>query len=228
MCAASPAWRKIAVREFEKSIALGADGILYDENQHHGPGRYCFSQTHGHRHPAFNFSGDIPLARMFHSIIREQNPDFLLAGEGSFDQQLNQYGVSYVRIGPGPRTSASLHLSRCTNHDRCLRLQRSPPREPGIDVPVYIELRTEKLQRTTVGIPANFGVRQTRRLTPTSVRRVALGRGNFATTQGAAVTVDGEPYAHYSVYVDQETGRRAVVVINPAADESVSVVLRFA
>ena len=65
MCPVNQAWRDIALSEFEKSLALGADGILYDENQHHGATHYCFDGSHGHRNPGHIFAGDIPLVQSF-------------------------------------------------------------------------------------------------------------------------------------------------------------------
>ena len=223
MCAASPAWRELAAREFEKSIALGASGVLYDENQHHGYGRYCFSGTHEHRQPAHTFSGDIPLAKLFHRIIRQQKPGFLLAGEGSYDQQLTQYGLSYVRIG---RDHVPLHRYISPDTQMMIGVFGYDDRHQINQALMYryilsYEPRNYKGRLQEFPLTLEYGKR-----VDALRRRYAdwLWRAEFRHTVGARVTADGKAYGHYSVFVDRDSGRRAVVVINPAADEDVDIV----
>ena len=223
MCAANPGWRQIAAREFEKSIALGADGILYDENQHHGAARYCYATTHGHRQPAYNFSGDIPLAKMFHRIIREQKSEFLLAGEGTFDLQLNEYGLSYVRIG---RDHVPLQRYVCPDTQIMIAVFGYDDRHQVNQALMYryilsYEPRNFKGRLQEFPLTLEYGKR-----VDALRRRYAdlLWKAEFRHTQGATVTSGSESYGHYSVFVDRESGRRAIVVINPAEDEEVKVV----
>ncbi|MGD0871722.1 MAG: hypothetical protein ABSB88_19385 [Bryobacteraceae bacterium] len=49
----SPGYRKIATQEFQKLLALGASGWLFDENCHHGPVKYSFAPDHGYTPPAW-------------------------------------------------------------------------------------------------------------------------------------------------------------------------------
>jgi hypothetical protein len=98
MCQLSSKWREIADNEFNKAIELGAQGMLYDECQHHGPGTYCFDPTHGHHVPADVYSGDILLENGFHKITSEKNPEYLFAGESIRDLQFRSYNISYFRI----------------------------------------------------------------------------------------------------------------------------------
>ena len=51
-CLHDPAWISLCEHEFEKSLSLGASGILYDEAFHHYAATHCFSAKHGHRCPA--------------------------------------------------------------------------------------------------------------------------------------------------------------------------------
>lgn len=131
MCHNAAAWREVANREFAKTLALGATGILYDESQHHGGSIYCFDPTHGHHVPAHVYAGDAPLAEGFRRLadargegvlpLRSegilpspiaQEPEalsasstggqeYLLAGEACYDLQYRHYAISYFRIGIG-------------------------------------------------------------------------------------------------------------------------------
>ena len=60
-CLHDPEWISLCAREFEKSLSLGASGILYDEAFHHYAATHCFSGKHGHRIPATLASGDLTL-----------------------------------------------------------------------------------------------------------------------------------------------------------------------
>lgn len=97
MCHLSVNWRKIADKEFTKSLDLGASGILYDENQHHGGAQMCFATNHGHKVPAYIFEGDDKLARGFTDIYKSRNKDFILFGEGNYDFQTQYYHGTYFR-----------------------------------------------------------------------------------------------------------------------------------
>ena len=78
MCTACPAWRELAFKEFHKSVALEAGGILQDEEGGTAPERtYCFSPDHGHPVPTFIFSGDAPLVKGFRKQIDAEH--FLLS-----------------------------------------------------------------------------------------------------------------------------------------------------
>jgi Domain of unknown function (DUF6259) len=101
-CLHDPAWINLCVREFEKSLSLGASGILYDEAFHHYAATHCFSGKHGHRIPATMASGDLTLGRTFRELLRQRNQsNFLLAAEAPFDLQHQHYELSYFRIFEG-------------------------------------------------------------------------------------------------------------------------------
>jgi hypothetical protein len=61
-CLHDPGWINLCQLEFEKSLSLGASGILYDEAFHHYAATHCFSEKHGHRIPATLASGDLSRA----------------------------------------------------------------------------------------------------------------------------------------------------------------------
>ena len=99
----SPAYRDIATREFEKTVALGAAGWLFDEVLWHEGILYSFSTVHGYQPPGYLFHGDIPLVKKFHAAADKVNPDFLFAGEGPGEWLMPYYPFGYYRIGFGTR-----------------------------------------------------------------------------------------------------------------------------
>ncbi|MHB1856230.1 MAG: DUF6259 domain-containing protein, partial [Acidobacteriaceae bacterium] len=52
-----PAYRDVATKQFEKILALGAAGWLFDEVCHHGPVEYSFSPDHGYEAPGYIYAG---------------------------------------------------------------------------------------------------------------------------------------------------------------------------
>jgi hypothetical protein len=222
MCPASAAWRKVALAEFKKSLALGADGMLYDENQHHGSTHYCFDPSHNHRHPGHIFAGDLVLARQFHQIKQQQKPDYLIAGEGSFDLQIPYYGVSYIRI---PKNHVPLHryLAPQSNimtgifghNDRHLINQALMYRYIFSYEPRHYKGRLHEFPLTL-----DYGKRVDR------LRRKyhdLLWEGEFRHTVGAQVRTSDKTFDSYSVFAHPQSGRRAVVVANPSSDKTISV-----
>ncbi len=97
------AYRDVATREFQKIVALGAAGWLFDEVCHHGGVLYNFSPTHGYTAPGYIFAGDMPMARQFRAVADAVNPDFIFAGEGPQDWLMQNYPVSYFRISADSR-----------------------------------------------------------------------------------------------------------------------------
>jgi hypothetical protein len=95
-------WTDLCLAEFNKSIDLGASGILYDEAFHHWSATHCFAGHHGHRAPATLWSGDLKLAKRFREAVQQKigAENFLLAAEAPFDLEQQYYGVSYFRISP--------------------------------------------------------------------------------------------------------------------------------
>ena len=99
MCTACAPWREAAALEFDKSVALGASGVLFDEVQHHGPALLCFANDHGHAVPTTVFSGDLALIETFRQ--RVDTAQFLFAGESPYDAELQSWNFSYLRIKDG-------------------------------------------------------------------------------------------------------------------------------
>jgi len=98
MCFLSEEYLKVCEREFAKTVALGADGVLFDENEHHGPGGLlCFNPNHGHRPGALVYANDNHLIERFRKISDPVCPEFLYAGEGNYDWEYETYNLSYFR-----------------------------------------------------------------------------------------------------------------------------------
>ncbi|NOY58190.1 MAG: hypothetical protein GXO75_04530 [Calditrichaeota bacterium] len=226
MCHLAAAWRKIANKEFIKSINLGADGMLYDENQHHGGARYCFDKTHGHHVPAHIYAGDAMLAEGFHRISDRLKPDYLYAGEGNYDLEFRHYHLSYFRVD--------------LNHVPLHRYV-APDEEMMITVAGYNDrnmINLALMDRYIISYePRNFKGRLDEfPLTIAYGKRVdALRRryddffwhGEFRHTVGARVTAGGEPYRNYAVFLNRKTGKKAAVIVNYDYNNAVAIQIHF-
>jgi hypothetical protein len=99
----SEGYRDVATREFEKTLALGAAGWLFDEVMQHNSVLYSFSPDHGYNPPGYLFSADIPLVKQFRAAADKVDPDFLFSGEGPGDWLMPYYVLGYYRINPSTR-----------------------------------------------------------------------------------------------------------------------------
>lgn len=213
LCHLSKVWRKIAGEEFLKTIELGADGMLFDENQHHGGASYCFDPNHGHPVPAHIFKGDEVLGAYFDSIRNELNPEYIFAGEGHYDLENRHYLVSYFRAD--------------LNHIPMHRYV-APFEEMMIAVSGYNDrnmINSALLYRYIISYePRNFKGRLNE--FPKTLeygKKIDAMRqkysnflwyGRFDHTKGVSVSADGEDYDKYAVFLDVRTGKKGVVVAN--------------
>ena len=94
----NPKYRDIATQEFQKILALGSEGWLWDEVCHHGPALYNFAHLHGKAGPSYVYSADETIASELRATADKKDKDFLFAGEGPEDW-LMPYYASYFRIG---------------------------------------------------------------------------------------------------------------------------------
>lgn len=224
MCQMSAEWRSIANKEFQKSLDLGASGILYDECQHHYGANYCWDKSHGHHVPACVFEGDVPLAAGFREIADAKNPDFLIAGEAVNDFQKNIYSISYSRQGiwhtpiqkyidpSGLQMIGVMNFDGRPQINTCLRCNYIISYEPYFfkghleDFPKTIAYgeKVDSLRRTY----ANY-----------------LWHGEFRDTLGATVMKGNDRYSLYSVFINHENKKRAVVVINGDFKSEIEVIV---
>ena len=226
MCHSEPAWREIAAGEYKKSLDLGADGMLYDENQGHGATHYCFDRSHNHPQPGFIYAGDIELARKFHQIKQEKKSDYLIAGEASFDLQMPYYEMSYFRIY---KNHVPLHRYIATDSEMMIGVFGHNDRHLLNQALMYryiisYEPRNYKGRLHEFPLTLEYGkqVDQLRRR-----YQDLLWHSEFRDTVGATVLADNESFDTYSVFLDPDSGRRAVVVANPHADRPLAVEVRL-
>jgi hypothetical protein len=218
-----PEWRDIAVREFQKLLALGAAGWLFDEVCHHGPVEYSFSPDHGYLAPGYIYAGDVPMAKQFRAAADKVNPDFLFAGEGPQDWLMQYYPLSYFRINAGSRP-----VCRYIDSQAPLMIAVT-----GFDDREMLNLAL--LNRYIISYePYNFKGRLTdfpltleygKKIDELRRRYKAwLWDAEFRDTLGANVDSDG---AHrYSVFISR-SGKRAVVVVNEEHEKAIDTDLEL-
>ena len=97
MCFLDQEYLDLCSREFKKTVNLGADGILFDECQHHSPALLCFDMNHGHRFGAPVYANDRQLINNFIQMTASEHREFLFAGEACYDWELEAYHLAYFR-----------------------------------------------------------------------------------------------------------------------------------
>ena len=226
-CVSDQRWFELSAKEFQKVLDLGASGMLYDENHHHGSWDYCFSKDHGHRSPTSQWWGDQKMAKMFRDQIRKARGDdgaFLMAGEAMHDFQCQWYSVSYIRlVGEhvpvaryvDPRREIMIAVSGFDDRDMvncALRYRYIMSIEP-----FYFKGNPGDAPQTVSYANKAQALRKK--------YRQFLWDGEFRDTQDAEVLVGGKPYSEYAVFVGT-SGKRAAVVMN-AGRRPVSASVKF-
>lgn len=222
MCHLSPEWRGVADQEFNKTIDLGADGILYDECMHHGSVFYCFDPSHSHHVPANVYSGDILLESGFRKIAGQKKPVYLFAGETVRDLQFRSYNISYLRIG---RDHVAMHRYVAPEASFMMAVTGYNDRHPINQALLYRYIISYE--------PRNFkGRLKEFPLTVEYGRKVDALRekysdflwdGEFVNTVGATIKVKNEMKAVYSVFINHKADKKAIVVANPSYDKQIIV-----
>jgi hypothetical protein len=218
-----PAYRDAATKEFEKTVALGASGWLFDEVCHHSSAGMTFSAGHGYEPPGYIYGGDMPLARQFHAACDAAHPDFLFAGEAPQDWLLQYYPFSYFRIGADTR-----HSGRYIDPQRPLMVAVT-----GFDDREMLNLILA--YRYVISYePYNFKGHVTDfPLTLAYGKKIdALRRkyrtylwdAEFRDTQGASVEARG---AHRYTVFHAAGGKRAVVVVNEQSNGEITATVEL-
>jgi len=96
MCFLSEDYLRVCEEEFDKVLATGADGMLYDEAMHHTPATLCYATDHGHPAGASVYAGDAELARRLRARVPDGR-EFLFAAETVYEDLQPSYQVSYIR-----------------------------------------------------------------------------------------------------------------------------------
>lgn len=226
MCMNSSKWREVCAREFQKSIDLGAAGILYDEVQHHSSANYCFAPDHDHHVPADIYAGDALLGAEFRKIAAVPGREFLFAGEAPYDLEFRHYSLSYFRI---EADHTPLHRYIDPYQPMMVAVTGFDDREMINACLLYRYIISYE--------PYNFkGHLDDFPLTMEYGRKVDalrtrykeyLWEAEFRDTLGAAVQSGGKPYAKYSVFGRLGAGKRAVVVANQSADKPLTATVKL-
>jgi hypothetical protein len=208
---ASPAYRNLITKEFQKLLDLGGSGWLFDENCHHGPVKYSFATDHGYTAPGYIYGGDMPLAAQLRAAADKISPDFLFAGEGHMDWLMQYYSTSYFRINGG-----STPVCRYLDPQAPLIVAVN-----GFDDREMLNLIM--MERYIISYePFNFKGHVTdfkmtldygKKIDALRKRyRTYIWDAEFHDTLGATVTASGP--VKYSVFTTT-TGKRAVIMVNP-------------
>ena len=212
-----PAYRAIALKEFQKILALGSTGWLWDEICHHSGVIYNFAPGHGYAPPGYIYGGDLPLSAALRAAADKVSPDFIFAGEGPQDWLMqyfpvNECGVSATPVCQYLDTRHSVMIAGVSGFDdreqlnmillnRCV-IQYEPFLYKGHlhDFPLTMAYgqKIDDLRRKY---------------------KAYLWEGAFRDTLGADVSANAA--FRYSVFV-AESGKRAVVVINPSSESAIT------
>ncbi len=218
---ADPGYREIALKEFQKILALGSTGWLWDEICHHSGAIYNFATGHGYVPPGYIYGGDLPLSAQLRGAADKASADFLFAGEGPQDWLMQYFPVSEAGVSATPicqymDTRNSLMIAGVSGFDdreglnmillkRCV-IQYEPFLYKGHlhDFPLTIAYgqKIDDLRRKY---------------------KAFLWDGAFRDTLGADVSADAD--VRYSVFV-AENGKRAVVVVNPSSTNAITAKVR--
>ena len=204
----SPACRDILAREFQKVLALGSEGWLWDEVSHHGPVLYNFSTGHGYTPPGYVYGGDLPLSARLRAAADNVSPDFLFAGEGPQDWLMQYFPVSETGVSATPicqyLDSHCLMLAGVSGFD---------DREKLNQILLYryvIEYEPFNYKGHLADFPLTLAYGK--KIDALRQKYKAyLWDGDYRDTLGASVSANGA--YRYSVFVTA-TGKRAVVVVN--------------
>ena len=204
-----PDYQAVANKEFQKILALGSEGWLWDEVCHHADVLYTWAPGHGYTPPGYIYGGDMPLSEQLRAAADKMSPDFIFAGEGPEDWLMQYYPVSETGVTPVPfnqylDTTNSLVLAGVSGFDDREALNLILMDRYVIQYEPYYY----KGHITDFPMTLAYG----KKIDDLRRRyKQFLWDGQFRDTLGASVTADGT--FRYSVF-DAPTGKRAVVVVN--------------
>lgn len=213
---ADPGYREIAEKEFQKVLALGSTGWLWDEICHHAGALYNFAPGHGYNPPGYIYSGDLSLSMALRDAADKINPDFLFAGEGPQDWLMQYFPVSEVGVSATPicqylDTQNSLMIAGVSGFDDREQLNNILLNRCVIQYEPF--LYKGHLRDFPLTMAYGKKIDDLRRK-----YKAYLWDGAFRDNLGADVSADG-PH-RYSVFV-AESGKRAVVLVNSSSETAI-------
>ena len=96
MCFGCKEYLDICKKEFKKLLDLECDGMLFDESTHHTPAVVCFDTSHNHRYGWPVYANDRSFIGMLRKVA-DGKDGFLYAGEACYDNEFEEYELSYFR-----------------------------------------------------------------------------------------------------------------------------------
>jgi len=213
MCFLSEEYLKVCEEEFRKMLALGADGILFDECLHHSPALLCFNTDHGHRYGASVYANDRKLIQNFDALKGDR--EFLFAGEACYDWEFEVYHLSYHRS----ESKGHIPLSRYMLPDIPLMTAVTGFNDRDMinqclmyKYIISYEPYNFKGRLDDYPLTMDYGKKMDALRTEL---RDYFWDGEFRHECGAKVTTgEGEKHHPYSVFVNRTNGRPGVVIVN--------------
>ncbi len=212
-----PAYREIALKEFQKILALDSTGWLWDEICHHSGALYNFAPGHGYTPPGYIYAGDLPLSAQLRAAADKVSSDFLFAGEGPQDWLMQYFPVSEAGVSATPicqflDTKNSLMIAGVSGFDDREQLNMILLKRCVIQYEPF--LYKGHLHDFPLTMAYGQKIDDLRRK-----YKAFLWEGAFRDTLGANVSADSE--LRYSVFL-AENGKRAVVVVNPSSGVAIT------
>jgi hypothetical protein len=215
-----PAYREIATKEFQKILALGSAGWLWDEICHHATTIYNFAPGHGYVPPGYIYAGDLPLSAELRAAADKVSPDFIFGGEGPQDWLMQYFPVSEAGVSATPicqylDTAHTVILAGVSGFDDREQLNNILLNRCVIQYEPF--LYKGHLHDFPLTMAYGQKIDDLRRK-----YKAYLWDGAFRDTLGANVSADGQH--RYSVFAAAD-GKRAVVVVNPSSDAAITAKL---
>jgi hypothetical protein len=232
---ADPAYRAIALKEFEKILALGSTGWLWDEICHHSNAIYNFAPDHGYVPPGYIYGGDLPLCEQLRAAADKASPNFIMGGEGPKSGEdflfggegpqdwlmqffpVNEAGVSGTPICQYLDTTHSVMIAGVSGFDDREQLNNILVNRCVIQYEPF--LYKGHLHDFPLTMAYGRKIDDLRRK-----YKAYLWDGAFRDTLGADVKSNG--HHRYSVFL-AENGKRAVIVVNSSSSDAITAEVRL-
>jgi Domain of unknown function (DUF6259)/Glycosyl hydrolases family 38 C-terminal domain len=209
MCPSSKPFQNLIIKQFKDLARLGANGIQIDKLCDYG---LCYDETHGHR-PAEAFSRGVSESlKRISEECHKVDPEFLLAGEATFDFCWQYMSIAYMRLRdwdhvpvfkytfPEALITVCVHQFDYQSVNNCLR------------VGYVINAEIHNMRASLASAPKlGAYIREILRIRAELIDY--LWNGRFKDGLGATIGGDSKGIL-YGVHVNTKNERRAVVLMN--------------